>query len=563
MTTKHWLILYGLTLVLVMGLTQAALGMAQSPGPVSSPMPMPHKPPCPSEGRCGTEGGHGPLQKSSEDLWFMPEGAHPPMETAGVSPQATGGPDDFGYTWDDSVPLNWIDASGGTDSGISSSIDHVGPIDIGFSFKHYENTYTQLYISRFGFVAFNDNNIYNSQSRIPSLEKPDDVIAPHWVPAYNVNGYVRYLSGGTAPNRWFAIEWNRLESDSYEDPDEFTFEVILHENSDVVFQYETMTIEGGWFCQSSGIEDSMGVDGLSITDFCEQIAPNHAVRIYRPAPSARVRVYPLHQGRFTHAGETVTFQVPIRNTGELGSDTYDLFVSSPWMTALYAADGTTPLTDTDSDGTVDTGSVIQGSTATITVKVTTPGGASLGDDNSAAIAVRSSLNTSKSKTVTLQTSVPAPFAQVFCDDADGAMSLYLVQPGVQAPKKATPDGYYGYYMAVAEMPSSFAYFWTKYHWTGSVGIYEIEYTLLDCYGETVRGVSKLTDHTGATVNTYDYDPAVAVAPNGRIGVVWYRYLYNSSDSTWNYNIYYAVLDASGNVVVPPTNLTNNPIWGYG
>ena len=79
-------------------------------------------------------------------------------------------------------------------------------------------------------------------------------------------------------------------------------------------------------------------------------------------------------------------------------------------------------------------------------------------------------------------------------------------------------------MAVAEMPDSFAYFWTHYQWTGSVSTYGIEYTLLDRYGETTRAVTKLTNHSEATMFTYDYDPAVAVAPNGRIGVVWYRYL---------------------------------------
>jgi hypothetical protein len=73
----------------------------------------------------------------------------------------------------------------------------------------------------------------------------------------------------------------------------------------------------------------------------------------------------------------------------------------------------------------------------------------------------------------------------------------------------------------------------------------------------------LTDHTGAQVGTYDYSLAVAVAPSGRIGVTWYRYMYNSSTYYWNYNIYYAILDAAGNVVVPPTNLTNNPYWGSG
>lgn len=207
--------------------------------------------------------------------------------------------------------------------------------------------------------------------------------------------------------------------------------------------------------------------------------------------------------------------------------------------------------------------VAQGDTITVTVQITVPGEAAVGDNNALSLTARSSLDISKSKTATLSAAIPASFAQVFRDNADVAMSLYLVDPFAQALKKVTPDWYYGYDMAVAEMPDSFAYLWTRFRSVDSVYVGEIEYTLLDRYGETVRAVSKLTDHTGATVRTYDYDPAVAVAPNGYIGVIWYRYLYNSTDSTWNYNIYYAVLNAAGTVVVPPTNLTNNPIWGYG
>ncbi|MBC7228326.1 MAG: hypothetical protein H5T61_14025, partial [Thermoflexales bacterium] len=51
--------------------------------------------------------------------------------TTSTLPQATGGPDDFGYWWDDSVGFNWIDAvSGGTDTGMSGSSygQKVGPI---------------------------------------------------------------------------------------------------------------------------------------------------------------------------------------------------------------------------------------------------------------------------------------------------------------------------------------------------------------------------------------------------------------------------------------------------
>ncbi|RLC74696.1 MAG: hypothetical protein DRI81_13380 [Chloroflexi bacterium] len=495
----------------------------------------------------------------------MPADAASPVgPSAPMAPQATGGPDDFGYTWDDSVAFNWIDATTGTNTGLQGDDEYTDAIDIGFDFKFYENTYSQLYITTNGLITFGEGAYHYSNQSIPNPAPANNFIAPFWddlcvnYADYNT-GAVYYRRGGSAPNRYFVVEWHEVSR--LGSTDLLTFEVVLYENGDIVMQY--LSLSGYLTSATVGIEDDVGIDGLQYLYNASGLENNKAVRFYRPGPLARVKVWPLHLGRFTHAGEVLSFQVLIRNTGELGSDTYDLFVSSPWSVGLYAADGTTPLTDTDSDGTVDTGPVAQGGSATIVVKVTIPGTASVGDDNSAAITVRSSLNTSKSKTPTLQTAVPAPFAQVYRDDADGAMSLYLVQPAAQAVKKATSDWYYGYDMAVAEMPDSFAYFWNDYHWTGSVGTYEIEYTLLDRYGQTMRGVSKLTSHSGATVSTYDYDPAVAVAPNGRIGVVWYRYLYNSSDYTWNYNIYYAILDASGNVVVPPTNLTNNPFWGSG
>lgn len=552
MDRKFLVLTAALSLLILLSIASGTL--AQAPEPPCPVKPLPS----------------GAPYRSPEGRWIGKEGTTPLGNARELTPQDTGGPDEFGYTWDDSVAMNWIDAVGGADTGLSGdSWDQAaGPVSLPFPFKYYENTYNEVYVAAGGYLAFTEASSWYDQELVPSPQEPNNVLAPYWTPTYiGAGSWVRYVSGGAAPNRYFAVEWHDVKGggpgDTVGQDEVYRFEVVLYENGDILFQYQTMAFGDSWWCGDIGIEDSAGLDGLSYIDYCERAPSYRAVRFYRPPPSARVSIRPLYQGRFTHPGETAVFQVPVGNAGDLGADTFDLLVSSPWTVALYAADGVTPLTDTDGDGAVDTGSVAQAGATTVVVEVDTPDTAIAGDDNVAAITARSSLNTAQSKTASLQTAVPAPFAQVYRDDADGAMSLYLAHPGEQSVSKATSDFYWGYEVAVAETPASFVYVWYKGRSTASSYVGEIEYALLGSDGRTTRAASRLTDHTGATMRIYDYSPAVAVAPNGRFGVTWYRYLYNSSSGQWNYNIYYAVLDAAGNVVVPPTNLTNNPYWGSG
>lgn len=505
------------------------------------------------------------LVQTEDGSWMMPTDALQGLpETA---PQASGGPDDFGYVFN-SVPLSWIDASSGTDTGISSTVDSAGPIDIGFPFKYYENTYSQLWVSRFGFLAFNNVNLYRSQSEIPNPSPPNDVIAPHWIPSYHSPEYVRYLRGGVAPNRWFVIEWNRQRSDCCSgDPaiDEFTFQVVLHENGDILFQYQDMRVYGGYYCQASGIEDSVGSDGLSITQFCRPVNSYQAVRITRPAPAARVRIFPQHYGALFYPGETSSTRIPIRNTGELGTDTYNITLDSLWLTSLVHENGITALTDTNGDGIVDTGPIAQGVTKVIIVKVWTAPSAQVGNTNTATLTARSTRDNNVYKTAIARITMPASFAQVYSDDADGAMSMMLVTPEAQAVRPATGDWHWGYSTTVGELPNhNLIYVWSKSRCLNDNCTrygYEIEYTILNPYGETVRPITRLVDHSGATVNTYDYVIGVAVAPDGRMGLAFYRYLWNSSTSQYNYNIHWAALNASGDLIAGPINVTNNTQWG--
>ena len=222
----------------------------------------------------------------------------------------------------------------------------------------------------------------------------------------------------------------------------------------------------------------------------------------------------------------------------------------------------TRLVDSDGDGVPDTGLVAPGAGVTITARVQTPPGATLGSTNAASITVRSSLNTAVTKLVDLRTAVPAPFVQVYRDDADGAMSLYLAQPAGPAVRKATANSYYGSNMSVGETPDgNLVYAWYRGRSVGNVYVTEIEHILVNHTGGTARQAARLTDHSAATMPTYN-SPAVVAAPNGRVGVLWYRFLYNNDFSQYNCNMYFAVLDAAGNVVVPPTNLTGNSGLGH-
>ena len=494
---------------------------------------------------------------------FPSHESYPSIE---VPPQAVGGPDDYGYTWNDGIAFNWIDITSGVNSGLSGDDQYTGAVDIGFPFKFYENSYNQIYFNTNGLVTFGSGSYAWSNTPVPQQASPNNLVAVFWDDlavgqSYNP-GKVYYQQAGIAPNRYFVIEWYNVTSCCNSPSSEYkTFEAIFYENGEIVLQY--LNLSGFIESATVGIEDSVGVSGLQYLYNSSGLINNKAVRFSPPGPMARVEAYPLFQGKLTHANEMVSFSIPIRNSGDIGTDIYDLTTVSGWTLSLYDSNGSTPLIDTDSDGIIDTGPVSQGSFVNVIAKIQVPGAVNIGDAMIANVTARSSLNSSKSRTISLQTAIPAPFAQVYRDDADGAMSLYLAQPGAQMVKKTTNSYWWGNDPAIAEAPNgNFAYVWSRGQCLGSncsIYISNIEYSLRNRYGEMVRAVSKLTDNSSATVSTFDSAPVVAIAPNGRIGILWYRYTYQSINNTsqYNYNIFFAILDAAGNIMYGPANLTNN------
>jgi hypothetical protein len=124
----------------------------------------------------------------------------------------------------------------------------------------------------------------------------------------------------------------------------------------------------------------------------------------------------------------------------------------------------------------------------------------------------------------------------------------------------TDDNYFANGLATLRMPDGrYIYAWRKPDGNFPDSHSNIEFTLLNADGSFDLPVTQLTNNAG-TGQTYDYSPAVAVTPNGNIGITWYRWIVDNNTGLFNYNIYFAVLDDTGTLLSGPTNLTNNDLY---
>jgi hypothetical protein len=182
----------------------------------------------------------------------------------GVAPY--GGPDQFGYTYDATVPFEWIDTAGGV--LVPGGDDwYRGPYAIGFGFRYYGVTYSQFLVDTNGFLQFDLSRGWNDvpNTNMPNAAKPNCMAAAFWADLKAISGaIIRYKLFGSAPNRYLVIEFSNVGH--YSDFSHgMTFETILFEGSnDIKFQYQTMTNNSrgdGRGC-TVGIEDVPGRIGL-------------------------------------------------------------------------------------------------------------------------------------------------------------------------------------------------------------------------------------------------------------------------------------------------------------
>ncbi len=280
---------------------------------------------------------------------------------------------------------------------------------------------------------------------------------------------------------------------------------------------------------------------------------------------AGFEVAPQTQGGFAQAGSTSVFTVEVKNLGSLPADTFEIDVTSTWPVMLYNSNDLTPLTDTNGNGSVDTGIVADGQAYLIRTEVETPSTAVVGDAHETLLNVRSSVSPTMSVTAVLQNAVPGAFAQTLYERSNRAMSLIMAGPDGEWRPQVTNEDWYGgsdpFFpdLAVSETASGYVYVWSNQRYINDIWREEIEYRLTDKRGDGIQAIRKLTNHNLVSTATYDSAPAVAVAPSGQIGVTWYRKIVEE-DGSQNYNVFLAILDHNGQPVTDTINLTNNVGW---
>ncbi len=181
-----------------------------------------------------------------------------------------GGPDGFGYRFVDSNdPLgpefSWIDIS---ETGASTIMYNVPtwfgddnfsePIPLGFNFPFYGSSYATAYVDTNGEILLapntwhrpypntgwgTDGNMFNYMYPIPGYSQMPALIAVYWDDLHVDQGIgnVYFQTFGQAPDRYTIFQWHnvRFHAGTGGSPD-LKFQVILHENGELLMQYHTV-----------------------------------------------------------------------------------------------------------------------------------------------------------------------------------------------------------------------------------------------------------------------------------------------------------------------------------
>ncbi|HKY33808.1 MAG TPA: S8 family serine peptidase [Candidatus Polarisedimenticolia bacterium] len=183
-----------------------------------------------------------------------------------------GGPDSYGYTWRDSddpagPAFDWFDISaiGTPVAGLDGDDENVGPIPIGFPFGFYGNTFHSVRVGTNGFITLTSTLTAVTNQALPNsgTSVPENLLAAFWDDLeFRSTERARYYNDGSR----FIVQFTDVDRVGTAGNSHLTFQIILHPNGRIVYQYHTITTSTSTARNSHtiGIQNGLKNDGLTV-----------------------------------------------------------------------------------------------------------------------------------------------------------------------------------------------------------------------------------------------------------------------------------------------------------
>ena len=217
-----------------------------------------------------------------------------PDVQSGPAPLRAGGPDVFGYTYQDSdepggPTFAWVDISAtGTAIPFNADDQTLGPFPIGFAFPHYGLPQTQFKLCSNGWLTFNPTNTQTTftNTSLPNngSSVPPSLLAAFWDdldyrPTLAPNARAYYQYDGTRLIVQFKAVPRRGESGTTATND---FEILIYPTGEIVYQYLTMNAVTK-NSATIGMQNDARNDGLQVVFNANYVKNNLAIRFRPPA----------------------------------------------------------------------------------------------------------------------------------------------------------------------------------------------------------------------------------------------------------------------------------------
>jgi hypothetical protein len=220
----------------------------------------------------------------TQTLYLTSRGALPlnfHIDEAAGNTTIGGGPDAYGYTWLTDT-YQFVDASGGITLALGD--DDAIAITLPFTFSFYNTATSILNVGNNGWAAAGGWSSDVTVDNDPIASAPANFLAPFWDDLDATSGSVYVKTQGSAPQRRVIVEWR--DRPHFDQVGKVTFEMILHENGNVLFQYQDVDFNDTRYNRGAsatvGVRGPDAANGLQVSFNTPGLHDSQAICFVRP-----------------------------------------------------------------------------------------------------------------------------------------------------------------------------------------------------------------------------------------------------------------------------------------